>query len=677
AWLQQYGLNLEQRLFPLFRLVGYGFYESGIVTGTTDGILTESEARRWTVSGRAVMGDPVLGAQLGYDRSVRSADALSGGLATLGTDLVRETWSLIGTWRPEGLPVLNLRLSRTDVFDERRTGADQTTDEVSLGTAYQHRGLDARYRMLWQDLADRLRGTETATLSNGARLGYSDRILDDRVSLYGSYDLVHISSETTVTGAGGTVATQQFPVAGLSAVEVFPATPDRVALPPNGTLVDGDVLAGAGLNIGFGPTLSGDAAYRDLGVQFADVVTPVNTVWIWVDRPLPATVSGAFLWTAYRSDDNLNWTQVPLGGPVAFAPFNNRFEIPVAPAQARYLKLVVKPLAAAVTTDVRYRDILVTEMQVFQVVAAETARGTTSSLRGNANASARVQILTSVPLSYDFAATLSHHSARPGVYYGLTNGLSLSQPLAPIITLDARLERSDLSAGQGHEAISRASASLGAQPLPTVGGNLSYSGQLQQGAAGGQSTHNLSIFGRADPYRGVSLNASASYTLSALADGGSGRQGTAQASVGLTPNRWLVLGGSWSWSSGRVRGGARGDSSDVQSRLDGTATVNPAPAIFASVSLARVWANGVPHSLLNLSGSVSPFPGGDLYLGFAYNETLDTRSELRVRGWGPSMRWKIRGATYLSAAYSVLDSTSPALDVHSRTFTARLALALP
>jgi hypothetical protein len=677
GWLQQYGLNLEQQLFPLFRLVGYGFYESGIVTGSTDGIPTEAEARRWTFSGRALLGDPLLNANLGYDRAVRSADFLSGGVATLGTDLVRETWSLIGTWRPAGLPLLNLRLSRTDLFDERRVGTDQTTDEVSLGAVYQHRGLDARYRMLWQGVDDRLRGTEAANLSNGARLGYSDRILDDRVSLYGSYELVHLSTETRVTGAGGTVATQQFPIAGLSAVEAFPATPDRVALPPNGVLIDGDTLAGAGLNIGFGPSLSGDAAYRDLGVQFADVVTPVNTVWVWVDRPLPATVSGAFVWTAYRSNDNLDWTQVPLAGPVAFAPFNNRFEIPIAPTPARYLKVVVKPLAAAVTTDVRYRDILVTEMQVFQVVPAETARGATSSLRGNASASARVRLLTSLPLSYDFAATLNHNSARPDVHFSLTNGLSLSATLAPLVTLDARLERSDVSAGQGHESLHRASASLGAQPLPTAGGNLSYTGQIQQAAAGDQSTHNLSIFGRADPYRGVSLNASAGYTLSALADGGSARQGTVQASVGLTPNRWLVLGGSWSFTNGQFWGGARGGFKDVQSRLEGTATVNPVPAIFASGSLARVVDDGIPYTLVNLSGSVSPFPGGDLYLGFAYNETLDTRAELRVRGWGPSMRWKIRGATYLSANYSVLDSTSPAQDVHSRAFTARLALALP
>ncbi len=56
-------------------------------------------------------------------------------------------------------------------------------------------------------------------------------------------------------------------------------------------------------------------------------------------------------------------------------------QIVIAQTQARYLKVVTKPLAAAVTTDTRYRDILVTEMQVFQVVPAEEARGRTSRPR--------------------------------------------------------------------------------------------------------------------------------------------------------------------------------------------------------------------------------------------------------------------------------------------------------
>ncbi|HEY6105916.1 MAG TPA: hypothetical protein VIV59_08035, partial [Anaeromyxobacteraceae bacterium] len=177
GWLQLYSLNLEERLFPKFRLLGYGFYESAMLTGSTDGLPVESETRRWTVTGRAVMGDPSLNATLGYDRSARSADSLSGGLATLGPDLVRQIWSLLGTWRPEGLPLVTLRLSHSDLFDERRTGTDQTTDEVNVGAVYASGGLEARYRMSWQDLADHLAQTDTANLSNGLRLSYANRIL--------------------------------------------------------------------------------------------------------------------------------------------------------------------------------------------------------------------------------------------------------------------------------------------------------------------------------------------------------------------------------------------------------------------------------------------------------------------------------------------------------------------
>jgi hypothetical protein len=675
-WLQRYSLNAEERLLPRFRLLGYGSYESAITMASADGVPVETEAQRWTGSGRAMLGDPTLNLNLGYDRNVRSEDSLAAGVATLGADLVRDTWSLTGSWRPEGLPWLSLRLSRANVFDEGRSFTDQTTDDVSASAAYQARGLDLRYRFSWQNPVDNLRGTDTVSIGNGGRVSYSDRVLGDRVSLYGSYQLQHRSDETRVTGAGGTVATQQFPIAGISAVEAFPATPERVALSPNGVLADGDTSAGAGLNIGFGPSLSGDSAYRDAGVQFSDAVTPVNAIWVWVDRSLPPAVSGALTWTAYRSDDNLSWTQVPVAGPVVFAPFNNRFEIPIAETQARYLKVVVKPLAAAVTTDVRHRDILLTEMQVFRIVPADTARGKTTSLRGDASASARVRLLESLALSYDFAATLSHDSARPGARFSLTNGLSLNRLLAPALHLDARLERTDLDAGLGRKpraapALARATSRF----RPWEAALLHRPGPGDRSRQ--ETASNVNLYARADPYRGFNLNAGGSYVLSTFADGGTGRQGTAQGGIGLTPNRWLVLGGSYGYSVGRTTGGRRGDSRDVQSRLEGNLTLNPVPAIFASAGLARVVSQGTPSTLVNLAGSVAPFPGGDLYLGFAYNETLDTRSDLRVRGWGPTMRWKIRRATFLDAGYTRLDSTSPAQRIQSRTFLARLSLGLP
>jgi hypothetical protein len=642
----------------------------------------EGESRRWTLTGRAQAGDPLLNANLGYDRSVRSEDSLAGGTATLGPDLVRETWSLVGAWRPSDLPNFNLQLARTNLFDSTRTATDQTTDEANLGASWQYRGLEARGRYNFQNPVDHLRGTDTTNVAAGARLGYADRLLHDRISVYGSYEVVRRTSETRVTGAGGTVSTQQFPVAGYSAVESgVNNNPLSIRLDPNGTLVDGDTAGGAGLNLGFGPSLANDDGGREMGVQFGDAVTPVNTIWIWVDRPLPAAVAAQLFWTVYRSDDNQTWTQVGAGAVAApFAPFNNRFELPVPsaqPVQARYLKVVAKPLLPGVTIDPRYRDILVTEVQVFQIVPAASAKGRSSNVRGDANLSLRVRLLDSVPLSYDFAGLLTHDTARAHALYTVTNGLSLSTPLGRMTTLDARLERSDFDAGQGKEQQSRGSASLGVAPLPGLGASLSYTGQIHEAPAGRDVTNNVNLFGRADPYRGVSMSAGGGYTRGSLADGSDLRQTTVQTGVSLTPNPWVALSGGFGYSNARTTGGARGDLRDEQSRLDGTLTFTPVPAISGSAGVSRVVANGTPYTLANVNASVSPFPGGDLYMAFAYNETLDTRADQRIRGWGPTLRWKIRGASYLDAAYTVLDSTSPSQDTHSRVFNTRLSLALP
>ena len=47
-----------------------------------------------------------------------------------------------------------------------------------------------------------------------------------------------------------------------------------------------------------------------MGAQFANAVTPVNTIFVWVDRPLPPDVAAGLPFDALQSDDNLNWTPV-------------------------------------------------------------------------------------------------------------------------------------------------------------------------------------------------------------------------------------------------------------------------------------------------------------------------------------------------------------------------------
>lgn len=161
--------------------------------------------------------------------------------------------------------------------------------------------------------------------------------------------------------------TRRLPTGGLSIVETPVDLPTHVTLVPNPALVDGGVVASAGIDIGRGPSLLGDGAFRDLGARFPDPAPLVNMLCIWVDRALPESVSAAYTWTAYASDDNVAWREVALAGPVSFAPLQNRFEIPVQSTQARHLKVVTRPLAPGVTTDPRYTDVFVTELTLFSV----------------------------------------------------------------------------------------------------------------------------------------------------------------------------------------------------------------------------------------------------------------------------------------------------------------------
>src|SRR5262249_26451774 len=134
-------------------------------------------------------------------------------------------------------------------------------------------------------------------------------------------------------------------------------------LTSSGALIDGVTNLSAGLNLGFSRRLAGDQANRDMGLQFADAITSVNVLYVWVDRAIAADAAATFTWTVWQSDDNLHWTQVAIVGVPLFAQFTNRFEIRIQTTAARYLKVVTQPLVPAVTTDPQLSDILVTELQ--------------------------------------------------------------------------------------------------------------------------------------------------------------------------------------------------------------------------------------------------------------------------------------------------------------------------
>ena len=290
-----------------------------------------------------------------------------------------------------------------------------------------------------------------------------------------------------------------------------------------------------------------------MGLELLDSVTPVNALYLSVDRTLPAGVAGALSFTAWQSSDNLNWSQLAVTGLAAFDPYVNRFAIPVAQVEARYLKVVVQPLAAGVTTNTQFLSIFVTELQAALVTTATSERTiAATSVQGTLSASVRAELIRS-RLAYDFQGFLSHRSqGSVPVTYAITNGLSLTQPLGRVFNLNARLDRTDGDSGKGHEATLRYSAEVAAQPIPEASATLGYYGQSQQFVEGSSWNNTLMFFGRVDPYRGVNLNANLSYAIGTLATGGDSRQATGTVGVSLVPNPRLTFNGSASYSEQRV-----------------------------------------------------------------------------------------------------------------------------
>ena len=145
---------------------------------------------------------------------------------------------------------MNLRLNRANNYDSTRTSVDQTTDEVSLSSSYRPQpGLDFRYAVRYAEFNDHLTGLVRSDLSNAAGVTWDGRYLKDRGIFYPSYTGTARTTDTRAPG-GTLVPIQQLPIAGLSIVEVFPATPLRVTLSPNAELVNGITSVSAGVNLG-------------------------------------------------------------------------------------------------------------------------------------------------------------------------------------------------------------------------------------------------------------------------------------------------------------------------------------------------------------------------------------------------------------------------------------------
>ena len=329
------------------------------------------------------------------------------------------------------------------------------------------------------------------------------------------------------------------------------------------------------------------------------------------------------------------------------------------------------------TTDERYASIPVTELQLLEVVSAQSARGHSSSANGQFNASARYTIDPKRSLAADSSVSVTHSfEGKQQPTYALLNGIGIAPRLSRISTLGARAEWADSDFGNGREDTLRWGATLAVDPIPTLGGSVGYSGEWHHTRAGIGFTNSATGAVRADSVRGDhrrrerELRHRPGRDRPANEDGEHGRHGHAR------PAQDADAGRSYGYSRSTRSGAGLPGSATSSQNIEGTTSWSPVPALYASGGLARLITNGIGVTTGNVSAGVSPFPGAALQLRFQYAETFDTSTNLRTRAYGPTARWTILTSLYADVSYSIAESRSSAERSKSNVFFARLFWAV-
>jgi hypothetical protein len=601
--------------------------------------------------------DP-FNADLSYDRNQTE---ISGTGFSKVTTIVESYQGRLG-WKPADLPSLDVFLGRTNDYDVDRDFRDSTVDQISWTSFYNAlRTLQVSYRGSYTESKDNLNGVDVKALGNDLWTQYTDRWLHDRASVQASYEISRSDTDIDVSGKGGAVTLQVPPFEGLS---LLTDTPQLGALDPNPFLVDGDVFASSGVNIGV-PPVGGDMRPRNIGLNFF-AEAEVNTIWVWIDRnQLPASFVNFYQWSVYTSSDNLTWTLRAQVGSVPLVEFRTRFEITFPNVRAQFVKVVVNPLTATVAaSDPTFPNpdsIDVTEIQAFitQPITAQSRSTSLTSTTQIINTTANVIILRKPQLYYDFSytKTRSDTSVGPPVSsWNLANALNVSQPLSRIFTASGRAARLDMSFENGTGTTYQYTASLDAYPVATLSHNLSYTLIKDEKPEGTTTTNGVSLSNTAQLYTGISAYLNLGYSTQSNFNGTDIKSASLNGVISVVPNRVISVTLGQGFSESRISGLGPEEVTSRSRSTDLSASFSPYQSLYAYGSWSWQKTDVRSDLLQNYNVNWIPFQGGDLVFNFSYNESLSQADDSKSRALNSTVRWNLSPGSFLSFYYSIIKS---------------------
>jgi hypothetical protein len=666
--LERYNLTLGRTIYPYLKLRAGGLFEKTFTNITTDDADTRSSITKTSPSVDLTLSNPFVTAGAGYHKREEKQDTR--GLPSSTT--IRDTYNALFGLRPEGLPTLDTLFMRTDTYDKARLFQNNENDFFSLSSRYKPvKDLDLRYQFTSNEAKNLLNDVNAKVLTHTGRAMYSGQFFNNRISLSSSYNISRQETEAPTL--------QLFPFSGLSAID---DTPANGALNLNSALIDGDLKASSGINIGQDPSkqMPPDTSYRNMGLDFV-VAAEVNNLFVWVDREIPASVKSTFIWEIYVSSDNQNWgtpVQTILDAPFAQVLDSWRFELNFTEVTTRYIKVVTRPLAATVFVPPGSADmsnIFVTELQANVQRVSSSVNEKTTRTSQIYDLSMRAKILDAPFLYYDFYYWYSKTDPIGLTRYILSNGLSLSQRLSRVFTGTARIAREDGEDTAGKRISYVYSASLMAIPLPTLSHSLVLSGRSESIAGKSSDTSSAFLNNSAELYRGVNVNLSGGVSSSTSVTKRTTDNTVFTFGASLVPYHTMTMTVSYSDNATKQSGGDTEATSTHGRRGDASVAFNPWTTVYLFSSFGVVSENDKKSStVLNYAGTWSPFPGGSLQFNFSYNENLRSDDNGKDTVITPSIRWNIIPRTYLDLSYLILRSESLSQSSTSKSLNMNLKM---
>ncbi len=639
---QRYNLDISKNLYPYLYFATGTTYERNKLESTTEDITTRFKEEILRPFAELNLNNPVYQAGLSYRGNRIDEDVTDLPDTRSNRD---EFIATVGMTPDKLYPEWNLTYRRT-LTDDHPTTIDEVRDDYFFETQYNPvRNFLANYSYQRIDTDDKLRSFDTLEQTHFGKLEYSRDFLDDRLLMNSGYIIRYNRLEFP---RGAEFDSPQVRTAGLSSLNNTPE--NGPALTNNPALIDGNLVATAGLDLG----LNGDqTTLTNIGLDFGFALD-VDQIRIWVDRRLSATVANSFSWDVYTSPDNLDtstWTLVATVSPADFATFDNRFEINFPEVNTRFIKVVTQPLSPIVPGSSSFPNIFVTEMEAFITVSGNEIDNETKTLDQNFNLNFRGRISDRTVAGYNLLYSRQDQDPFNIERTQLTNDIFFNHIFNPIFSFTATGQRTDNSVQDDDFTNYNYGASLVATWFETFNQSLTYSGTYLDEDQGNAYQNSIFLRNNATLYRGWSMFLDLGYGWEEPVQSNSQiTSTTVRTGTNLIPNRMVTLNLNYAYRRTDQPDLEIGPTTDSQFDIQAFFIPFDNVSFFGKVSF--VDRNNETDTFQNYAVNWSPFRDGDLQFFFTYSEILRSQGDQRERVIGPSLKWTIGRFGILDLAYT-------------------------